>query len=168
MRSCPCEMRQPSVTKRRDARDQANRFAHIRGVRVSFRSLIERAEHRDAGAQHIHRMRVLRHQPHHLHDRLRQRALGGDLLREIRQLTAVGQFAVQEADKRLPRSSPSPPSRGCRNRDTSARRWDRPSRSLFRRRSRRPVPGCKLVLFHVLISRCILTSFCARTNYQLA
>ena len=55
-------MRQPSVIKVETLRDQAHRFANVGVVRIVVQIRIERAQHRDAGAQHIHRMRLLRHE----------------------------------------------------------------------------------------------------------
>ncbi len=63
---------------------------------LSFSSGSKGAEHRNAGAQHIHRMRLLRHQPQHLQDLLRKRTLGGESAGKFFPLLDRRQLAVEE------------------------------------------------------------------------
>ena len=55
---------------------------------------IERAQHRDAGAQHVHGMRFLRHQPQRIQHLLGQVASESNFAGEFIELLDVGQFAL--------------------------------------------------------------------------
>ena len=76
--------------------DQSDRFANVRIVGIVTDVFVERAQHRDAGAQRVHRVRRLRQKPQQFDHFLWQLALSGDLFLEFLQLLAVGQFAVQQ------------------------------------------------------------------------
>jgi hypothetical protein len=82
--------------ERGDSRQQAHRLADIRGMRVIVQIGIERPEHGNAGPQHVHRVRVFRHQLEHFQNWLRQRAVRGECFRKFRQFLRRRQLAVQQ------------------------------------------------------------------------
>src|SRR4051794_10168142 len=71
-------------------------------------------------------------------------------------------------DTQLLQSSPAPPCRGCHSRDTSTRRWDRPSRSQSPLRPPRPSLGYKRVLFRYSSVALFLTSRSANVQPTFA
>jgi hypothetical protein len=57
---------------------------------------IERAEHGNTGAQHVHRVGAFRHEPKHFQNGLGQGALRGERFRKFRQLLCGRQLAIQK------------------------------------------------------------------------
>ena len=87
----------PAIAHQRgDACQQPDRFSDVRVVRMIVQVGIERREHGNARAQHVHRMGVLRHEPQHLQNRLGQFPFGRERLRKFRQLTGGREFALQK------------------------------------------------------------------------
>ena len=89
-------MRQPSVINVETRAINRIDFANVGVVRVIVQVLVECAQHRNAGAQHVHRMRIFRQKPQHFRDWAGQLALAGNLLCEFPQLLRTWQFAIEQ------------------------------------------------------------------------
>ena len=65
-------------------------------MRVVAQVFIKGAQHRHAGAQHVHWVGLARQKPQHFDHGTRQCAFRGNLLRKLYQLFPVGQLAVEQ------------------------------------------------------------------------
>ena len=76
--------------------DETDRLAHVGRVRVIVQIRIKAAQHRNAGAQRIHRVHFLWQEPEHLEDGLRQLAFRDDRAAEGGQLPRVRQLVMKQ------------------------------------------------------------------------